>query len=200
MLQIRSKILTLDVAGVPRHWVNVEHAAEYYTKKKVAWEVGDFALTLRGGIQRSTGLQSELTIRSIVAIRGTENRKGNDYKAPVITRRLLFQRDCMTCAYCGGVFSSAHQLEMEHIVPVAQGGKTTWTNLTTSCTHCNDIKGNRTPAQADMPLRYQPYVPSRVEALFLANPHMLPDQRDILLSQSKNFAKHPRTGTTYHAY
>lgn len=190
MMNINTKILTLDMAGVPRRWEDLEKVVEYYAKDKIAWDIGDFTYTMRGGIQRTSGLQSEITVRSIVAIKGTEHLVGKE-RTPVLSRRMLFQRDRCTCAYCGTKYDE-RQLEQEHIVPRAQGGKSTWTNLVTACYHCNDIKGNRTPEQAGMPLRYLPFVPSRWEMLLLSNRNILADQMELLMSKSKHFKTHPR--------
>lgn len=188
-LHHHSKVLTLDVAGMPRKWVDLEQAIEYYAKDKVAWEIGDFTYTMRGGIQRTSGIQSEITTRSIIALKGTENIVGKHMRSPPLTRRLLFARDHHICAYCGEEYTE-HKLEQEHIIPVSQGGKTTWMNIITACVDCNDYKGSRTPEQADMPLRYLPYVPNRAEALLLMNRHILEDQQELLLAQTKNLLKY----------
>jgi hypothetical protein len=78
--------------------------------------------------------------------------------APLVTRRAVYLRDRGQCAFCGKwlLFSEA---TLDHIVPQSLGGKTRWENLVTACRHCNERKANRTPAQAKMPLRYQPYIP-----------------------------------------
>ena len=188
MLHINSKILTLDVAGVPRKWVDVEEAIEYYAKDKVAWEIGDHAYTMRGGIQRTSGIQSTLTTRSIIAIKGTEFASHKRPRVPQLSRRLLFARDFHICAYCGQKYED-RDLEQEHIIPVSQGGKANWMNLITSCCNCNDLKGNRTPDQADMPLLYMPFIPSASDELLLSNRHILEDQQEILLAQAKNLLK-----------
>ena len=190
MMNLHTKILTLDVAGVPRKWADVETVAEYYAKNKIAWELGDHEFTLRGGIQRITGELSTITVRSIVAIRGTEHLVGRT-KSPTLSRRMLFERDRRVCAYCG-VMHDERNLEQEHVVPRAQGGRSAWTNLVTACTHCNDIKGNRTPEQADMPLRYLPYVPNAWEGLIMSNRNILADQMELLMIKAKHFKLMPR--------
>lgn len=184
MMNLNTKILTLDMAGNPRRWDPIEHIVEYYAKDKVAWEFGDHSYTMRGGIQRISGLQSAITVRSIVAIKGTEHLTRSE-RAPVLSRQLLFARDNYRCGYCFQQYD-VKLLEMEHIVPKAQGGKNTWTNLVTSCLHCNDIKGNRTPEQADMPLRLNAYIPTRHETLLLSNKHALGDQKEFLMNKSKH--------------
>jgi len=183
------------MAGNSRYWATVESVAEYYAKGKVAWELGDHSFTLRGGIQRISGVQSEITVRSIVAIKGTEHLVGKS-RTPPLSRRMLFSRDQCICAYCG-TLNDERNLEQEHVIPRAQGGKSTWTNLVTACYHCNDIKGNRTPEQADMPLRYLPYAPSSAEGLILSNRHILGDQMEFLTSRAKNFQRFPRKAEKY---
>jgi hypothetical protein len=184
MMNINTKILTLDMTGAPRGWEDTEKVAEYYAKGKIAWEIGEFTYTLRGGVQRTTGVLSEITVRSIVAIKGTEYIVGKD-KVPTLSRSLLFQRDAQICCYCNTWYDE-RLLEMEHVVPKAQQGKNTWMNLVTSCVHCNDIKRDRTPEQAGMRMYYQPYIPNRFESLILRNKRMLPDQTEFLMSKAKN--------------
>lgn len=179
------------MAGNARAWADVEKVVEYYAKNKVAFDFGEFSYTVRGGIQRVSGIQSEITIRSIVAIRGSEYLVGKD-RAPTLSRRLLFQRDACICCYCGQQYDE-RDLEQEHVIPRAQGGKSTWMNLVTSCLHCNDIKGNRTPEQAGLNMYFAPFVPSRYEALLLTNRHILADQRELLLSKAKHFKLFPRS-------
>ena len=52
----------------------------------------------------------------------------------------VFKRDSFRCQYCG---KSAPEviLEVDHIKPVADGGKNTMMNLITSCRDCNRGKG-----------------------------------------------------------
>lgn len=76
-----------------------------------------------------------------------------------LSRRALFQRDNYTCQYCG---DKPAKLEVEHVIPRAQGGKNVWSNVTTACRSCNAHKRDRTPAEAGMTLRTRPYAPSRV--------------------------------------
>ncbi len=52
------------------------------------------------------------------------------------TRFEVFKRDAFTCRYCGGQ-SPAVVLEVDHIVPVCEGGSDDTINLTTSCWNCN---------------------------------------------------------------
>ena len=53
----------------------------------------------------------------------------------------IYQRDGYRCRRCGasGRFS---QLEVDHIIPIAKGGKSTYNNLQTLCHRCNVKKGD----------------------------------------------------------
>jgi len=75
-----------------------------------------------------------------------------------LCRENIYLRDKNTCQYCGRKFSRA-DLNIDHVVPVSQGGKTSWHNLVCSCVPCNQKKGGRTPQQAGMPLIKNPDQP-----------------------------------------
>lgn len=50
------------------------------------------------------------------------------------------------CHYCGRHFS-ADQLTMDHIVPLARGGKSTKGNIAIACAECNQKKKLETPVE-----------------------------------------------------
>ena len=75
---------------------------------------------------------------------------------PAFTRFNLFLRDAFACQYCG----AGDDLTFDHVVPRAQGGRTTWENVATACAPCNLRKGGRTPRQAGVRLRHEPYRPT----------------------------------------
>jgi len=50
------------------------------------------------------------------------------------------------CHYCGGRFKSS-ELTMDHIVPVARGGRSTRGNVVPCCKDCNSRKKCQTPAE-----------------------------------------------------
>ena len=75
------------------------------------------------------------------------------------SRRNVFKRDKMTCQYCGKQPGS-EELTIDHVVPRAQGGLSSWTNCVLACIDCNSKKADRTPAQAHMKLRKEPVRPA----------------------------------------
>ena len=58
------------------------------------------------------------------------------------TRFEVFKRDHFTCQYCGKKAPEVI-LEVDHIVPVAEGGTNELLNLVTSCRDCNRGKGKK---------------------------------------------------------
>jgi hypothetical protein len=54
-------------------------------------------------------------------------------------RFAIYERDGYRCRICGKYYSQG--LEIDHIVPIAKGGKSTYENLQTLCHRCNIRKG-----------------------------------------------------------
>jgi len=79
--------------------------------------------------------------------------------AVTFSRRNLFKRDHTTCQYCG-VRPGGPELTIDHVIPRAQGGVSTWENCVLACVSCNTRKANRTPEEARMHLRKRPVRPS----------------------------------------
>ncbi|MNL26020.1 HNH endonuclease [compost metagenome] len=50
------------------------------------------------------------------------------------------------CYHCGQRFKPA-ELTMDHLIPIARGGKSTKNNCVTSCKLCNTKKGHKTRAE-----------------------------------------------------
>ncbi len=73
-----------------------------------------------------------------------------------LNRRAVFARDSHACQYCG---TGAENLD--HVQPRSRGGTHTWENVVAACRRCNLRKGDRTPVEADMPLRAEPQAPRR---------------------------------------
>ena len=74
---------------------------------------------------------------------------------PSWTRAGVLARDGHRCAYCG-----AGATTIDHVLPRSRGGKNTWLNTVAACGGCNQRKGDRTPVEARMPLRFTPAAPS----------------------------------------
>ena len=72
---------------------------------------------------------ASMKLPSVIALR--QFVRPNEY--PAFTRFNLFLRDHFRCVYCG----SHRELTFDHVVPRAQGGRTSWENVATACAPCN---------------------------------------------------------------
>jgi 5-methylcytosine-specific restriction endonuclease McrA len=97
-----------------------------------------------------------LRIPEVVALNGYD-------RVPVamvtFSRRNIFKRDHNTCQYCG-VQPGSEELTIDHVVPRARGGVSSWENCVLACVACNKRKADRTPEQARMRLRRKPVRPT----------------------------------------
>jgi 5-methylcytosine-specific restriction endonuclease McrA len=74
------------------------------------------------------------------------------------SRYNIYTRDANTCQYCGRQLPRS-DLNLDHVNPRSQGGRTTWENVVCCCVVCNLAKGARTPEQARMRLLRPPFRP-----------------------------------------
>ncbi len=81
------------------------------------------------------------------------------YKRVMLSRKNILTRDQNTCQYCG---TRRGPMTVDHVLPKTRGGLDTWENLVAACVKCNNKKGNRTPAEARMPLKSKPRRPSHI--------------------------------------
>jgi hypothetical protein len=174
------KVLKLSAQGLPQSWITLEQAVIYYAAAEVRWEMGAQVAVFHGGHNALTGVQSIITVNSIIGTRGVPNINPFQLK-PCLSNSKLFLRDRNICAYCGDHFHE-EALTREHIIPFAQNGVDTWMNVVTACRACNHRKSHRTPEQAHMPLLYAPYVPSLWEDFILRNRRILVDQMEFLMA------------------
>lgn len=86
-----------------------------------------------------------------------------------VTNTFLFARDNYSCQYCGRHRSELRGrqfLTRDHILPLSRGGENTWDNVVTSCSPCNNRKGNRLPEEAGLALRAVPGEPNHVHLVW----------------------------------
>lgn len=116
----------------------------------------------------------------------------NNYRVK-FSRKNLFIRDNYTCQYCGLEFDIP-QLTYDHVIPKSLWDNdyqtpTSWTNIVTACMACNRKKGNRTPKQANMPLKNLPIMPQKnIRYLpivsYLSRIKDIPDEWELYLPSS----------------
>ena len=56
-------------------------------------------------------------------------------------RKAIMERDCYTCQICGKRMPDEVGLHIDHIIPIAKGGKSIPSNLRVLCSKCNGSKG-----------------------------------------------------------
>ena len=94
----------------------------------------------------------------------------------IFSRKNIYIRDNYTCQYCNTKFDTK-DLTYDHVIPKSMWkdtnrSPTNWTNITTACTKCNRKKGNRTPKQANMPIKNLPSMPDKTHK-YLPISHLL---------------------------
>ena len=179
-MDITRQILRLNYAGLPIGWITYQTAVRLYCNDQVTYECGNSSLLIRGGSNRTSGLQSRILINSIVATKNYSKISYSDY-IPPLTNTTLFKRDASTCLYCGESYT-LKALSRDHIIPLSKGGQDNWMNTVTACKRCNNHKGDNTLEQSGMALLAVPFIPSRIEYLILRGRTILADQMDFLLS------------------
>ena len=176
------RILRLDVAGQPISWISWQDAVCLYARDLVLWSFGDLAFRIRGGVKGSTGKNSMVEVRCIIACDGQVYGEKYDV-VPPLSNKALFARDRNHCMYCGGKFSDRH-LTRDHVIPTSRGGEDLWTNVAAACRRCNIHKGNRLLHECDLELLALPYAPNVAEYLALINSgRILGDQLSFLESR-----------------
>jgi 5-methylcytosine-specific restriction endonuclease McrA len=144
------RVLLLNSSYEPVSLISQERAIVLWYSGKVT-VVAERDITWRSV---SIVIKVPSIVRLVNYVRGLSGRR-NIVK---MTRKNIMLRDNYTCQYCG-VHASPEKLNIDHVVPKGQGGKSEWTNLVTTCIRCNSDKDCRTPKQAGMTLRKVPKKP-----------------------------------------
>lgn len=97
-----------------------------------------------------------------------KNHVRRNYFNANFTRKALIKRDRATCQYCAKKLI-ASQITIDHVIPRAQGGGTSFFNCVISCQACNSKKADRTPEQACMTLLKKPTHPSFTACYYVSD-------------------------------
>ena len=76
----------------------------------------------------------------------------NSKRGVRFSRAHLYLRDLYQCQYCGDTFPR-DELTIDHMIPRANGGKTTWENSVAACKPCNHKKGTKLWKPMRMPYK-----------------------------------------------
>lgn len=143
---LNEPVLILNVNFEPLHVCNTKRALALVMAGKA-----EIVLNGRGTIRSAS---DEFDLPSIIKLQYMVKRPRPRVS---LSKREVLRRDEYACQYCG---RKSHHLTIDHVVPRHMGGRHTWTNLVAACSPCNRRKGGRTPEQAGMQLRRQPFEPS----------------------------------------
>lgn len=119
------------ISILPLSVVSWEHAVKLYFLGRVT-----ILETYSDRIIRSEHLTME--IPSVCVTKDYFNFK----KSVKFSRANVFLRDLYQCQYCAETFDKK-ELTLDHMIPRASGGKTTWENSVTACKSCNFKKGSK---------------------------------------------------------
>jgi 5-methylcytosine-specific restriction endonuclease McrA len=140
---INNRVLLLNQTYEPLGTVSVARAIIMMLKETVTVEEWDGMRVLRTA-------HDEYRVPSVVRRRTYINVRRRR-EASGMKRLRIYMRDKFRCQYCGEK-KGAGELTLDHIFPRSRGGDNTPVNVVAACIGCNNRKGNRTPAEARMPL------------------------------------------------
>jgi hypothetical protein len=74
----------------------------------------------------------------------------------VFSKKGVLRRDGYQCAYCNGNKATT----IDHLLPRARGGKSTWLNCVAACQPCNSRKADKLLEDSGLTLLSPPYDPN----------------------------------------
>ena len=142
-MALDGRVLLLNQTYEPLGTVSVARAVIMVFKNTVSVEEFDGDRVLRSA-------RAEFPVPSVIRRRIYINIRRRR-EASSMKRLRIFMRDKFRCQYCGDK-KRAGELTLDHILPRSRGGDNSPVNVVTACVACNNRKGDRTPAEARMPL------------------------------------------------
>jgi hypothetical protein len=86
------------------------------------------------------------------------------HRIPAALRRRIREQARAQCGYCrSSEVLMGMQMEVEHLIPLAAGGRTEEENLWLSCRRCNEFKGTQTTASDPDTVELVPLFHPRVQ-------------------------------------
>ena len=142
-MALNGRVLLLNQTYEPLGTVSVARAIIMTFKNTVFVEEWDGDRILRSA-------HDEFPVPSVIRRRIYINVRRRR-EASSMKRLRIYMRDKYRCQYCGEK-KTAGELTLDHILPRSRGGDNSPVNVVTACVACNNRKGDRTPAEARMPL------------------------------------------------
>lgn len=94
------------------------------------------------------------------------------------SKRNIFVRDRHSCQYCGRKMIPT-ECTVDHIVPKALGGRSSWENCVCSCKRCNNIKGDSPLDKTSLKLKRHPFKPNAADFIRLRSSHLVDQIENI---------------------
>jgi len=126
-------------------------------KKAVTYIITKKAESLRKSDKEIANVDRSIVVKVPLVIRLLKFVKGMLSKNVPFSYKNVYIRDNFTCQYCG----STQDLTIDHVLPKACGGRSTFENCVVACKTCNNKKGDRCDIKPDI----SPRNPSLVEFL-----------------------------------
>lgn len=105
-------------------------------------------------------------------------------KAPKLSPTALRARDGNTCQYTGRRLAP-NEGNIDHVLPRAKGGETSWKNCVLAHRDINSRKAARTPEEAGLRLLRTPQEPRELPVTaFIQNRHGIPDWEPFLIKRA----------------
>ena len=153
---LNTAVLVLNRNFQPIHVTNVKRAfsllyqgvARAIDAQYRMYDFEDWAALAATNHEAITTVSTIIRVPRVVVLSAYEHLPKGRVR---FSRLNIYARDADTCQYCGEKLPRS-DLNLDHVVPRAQGGKTSWENVVCSCIGCNLKKGGRTPEQAGMAL------------------------------------------------
>lgn len=160
---LNTSVLVLNRHYQPVHVTNVRRAisllyqgvAKAIDQEYRLYEFDDWAQLSAANHDFISTVSRRIRVPRVVVLSAYEHLPKGRVR---FSRINVYARDHDTCQYCGRQLPRG-ELNLDHVVPRSQGGKTTWENVVCSCVPCNLKKGGRTPDQAGLKLLKKPTRP-----------------------------------------
>lgn len=160
---LNAQVLVLNRHYQPVHVTSVKRAfallyqgvAKAIDREYKLYEFADWAALSAAGHDSVQTVGRPIRIPRVLVLQAYEHLPKGKVR---FSRLNIYARDHDTCQYCAKQLPRS-ELNLDHVVPRSQGGKTTWENVVCSCIPCNLKKGGRTPEQARLKLLSVPARP-----------------------------------------